>query len=401
VAVRLYSTSDGLSTNQMNGGVQPAGALSKSGELWFPSTKGVVTLAPGAGREGTPPSVVLEQALVDDRNAPIEDAHLRLAPGRGKLELHYTAIRLRSPERLRFRYWMEGLEPEWTQAGERRVAYFTNIPPGDYRFHVAAYDVDDPRRVVEQVLSIHWQPPFFRSWWFIALCGAAALGLVWTAYGVHTRNVRKRFAAVLDERNRVAREMHDTVIQGCVGVSALLEAASSAQETSPAVSRAMLERARDEIRVTVEDARSAVWNLRRAADGEDIADAISRLVHRVGADSGIAVELKSSGTPIALGADAERSLLLSVREAVWNAVRHASPRHIAVALAFGNRELTVAIEDDGSGFDCSPDATREATHYGLIGMRERVEKLGGSFDLSSRPGAGTCVRITIPHHGLF
>lgn len=400
IAVRLYGTSEGLSTNQMNGGVQAAGALSQTGELLFPSTKGVVALTPGSPRRAAPPQVFVEQVQADDRSVPLGPV-LRLSPGRRKLEIHYTAIRLRSPERLRFSYWMENLENEWTNAGGRRIAYYTNVPPGDFRFHVMAYDVDDPQHGAEQVLPIHSQPPFYRAWWFTAACTLAILAMAWGAYQLHARSVRKRFAAVLAERNRLAREMHDTVIQGCVGVSALLEAASSAQEISPELSRTMLERARNEIRATVEDARSAVWNLRQNVDGDDILCALSRLVDRVRSESGVMLELKSSGTPVPLGAEAERSLLLSVREAIQNAVRHASPRNIIIKLDFESSRLNVRIEDDGSGFEFTPGTLRDARHYGLIGMRERVEKLGGKFDLASSPGRGTVVRLTIPRTGLL
>ena len=129
LAVRVYSTAEGLSTNQMNGGVQPAGVLLPSGELWFPSTKGAVRIAAsGIDRRSAPP-VLIEQVLADDHAVPFENG-LSLAPGRGKLEVHYTAIRLRSPDRIRFKYRMEGFDPDWTDAGQRRVAYYTNIPAG-------------------------------------------------------------------------------------------------------------------------------------------------------------------------------------------------------------------------------------------------------------------------------
>lgn len=144
LAVRVYSTADGLSTNQMNGGVQPAGALTSAGELWFPSAKGAVRIEPDGSAPRSAPPVLIEQALADDHVIPFSGS-LRLAPGRGKLEIHYTAIRLRSPERTRFKYWMENFDPAWTDAGQRRVAYYTNLPAGNYRFHVVAYEMDDPR----------------------------------------------------------------------------------------------------------------------------------------------------------------------------------------------------------------------------------------------------------------
>jgi signal transduction histidine kinase len=380
----------------MNGGVQPAGALTAAGQLWFPSTKGAVRIEPDGPDLGGAPPVLIERALADSRDVPL-GAGLRLAPGEGKLEIHYTAIRLRSPERTRFKYWMEGFDPDWTDAGQRRVAYYTNLPPGDYRFHVVAYDMNDPGNAAEQTLSLHWQPHFYQTAWFLALCALLVLTAVWGLYRLHVRNLRRRFAAVLDERNRLAREMHDTLIQGCVGVSALLEAASSAQDVSPGISRELLDRARSEVRAAVDEARLAVWNLRQGSgSGAGLVRAVSQLTHRISLETGIPVTFESSEAPPALGAEGERSLLMLIREALYNAVRHAAPKHLSVRLSFDRGGLYVEIVDDGCGFDPAVIFSSEGRHYGLIGMRERVEKLGGEFLLTSSPGKGTQVHLSIP-----
>src|SRR5262249_31519588 len=157
--------------------------------------------------------------------------------------------------------------------------------------------------------------------------------VAWGSYRLHVRNLRKRFAAVLEERNRLAREMHDTLIQGCVGVSALLEAASSAREVSPGISDELLDRARNEARATVDEARMAVWNLRQSS-GEGLAAAISQLTRRLSLETGIPVKFESAGAPLALDAEGERSLLMIIREALQNALRHAAPRHLSVVLSF-------------------------------------------------------------------
>jgi ligand-binding sensor domain-containing protein/signal transduction histidine kinase len=398
LAVRVYSTAEGLSTNQMNGGVQPAGALLPSGELWFPSTKGAVRIAAdGSDRRSAPP-LLIEQVLADDQAVPFEGG-LSLAPGRGNLEVHYTAIRLRSPDRIRFKYRMENFNQDWIDAGQRRVAYYTNIPAGNYRFQVVAYETDDPRNAAEQTLNIEWRPHFYETIWFLALFALAALVAIWGWYRLHLRNLRQRFAAVLEERNRLAREMHDTLIQGCVGVSALLEAASSAQAVSPSISNELLDRARNEVRATVDEARLAVWNLRQGS-GEGLVAALSQLTRRLSLETGIPVKFESSGAPLALGAESERSLLMIIREALQNALRHAAPQRLSVVLSFDRHGLQVEIGDDGCGFDPalthSLNGSSAGRHYGLIGMRERSEKLGGKFQITSSPGRGTQVRLSIP-----
>jgi ligand-binding sensor domain-containing protein/two-component sensor histidine kinase len=394
LAVRVYSTAEGLSTNQMNGGVQPAGALLPSGELWFPSAKGAVRIERnGPDRKSAPPALI-EQVLADDRATSFSD-HLILDPGQGKLEIHYTAIRLRSPDRIRFKFRMEGFDQDWTDAGERRVAYYTNLPAGNYRFRVVAYEMDDPRGATEQVLSIEWRPHFYEREWFLALCALFCLAVAWGLYRLHVRNLRQRFAAVLEERNRLAREMHDTLIQGCVGVSALLEAASSAREVSPSISDELLDRARNEARATVDEARLAVWNLRQNS-GEGLALAISQLTRRLSLETGIPIRFESSGAPLDLGAESERSLLMVVREALQNALRHAAPDNVSVSLSSDRHGLQVEIADDGRGFDPSILNTSNGQHYGLIGMRERAEKLGGRLFLTSATGKGTQVRLNVP-----
>jgi signal transduction histidine kinase len=397
LAVRVYSTAEGLSTNQMNGGVQPAGALLASGEMWFPSTIGAVRIDPGSPKGRGAPPVLIEKVLVDDRAVAFSRS-LSLDPGRGKLEIHYTAIRLQSPDRIRFKFRMEDFDQDWTDAGQRRVAYYTNLPAGNYRFHVVAHEIDDPRNAAEQILSIEWRPHFYETAWFLALCGLAALAGAWGGYRLHVRNLRQRFGAVLQERTRLAREMHDTLIQGCVGVSALLEAASSARGVSPDVSDELLDRARNEVRVTVDEARLAVWNLRQGSS-EGLATAISQLTRRLSLETGIPIKFESSGAPLVLGAENERSLLMIVREGLQNALRQAAPQHLSVDLSFGPRGLQMAITDDGCGFDPSIIHSSNGRHYGLIGMRERAEKLGGQLLLTTSPGKGKHVRLSVPLPG--
>jgi signal transduction histidine kinase/ligand-binding sensor domain-containing protein len=396
VSLRVYGTTEGLSTSQMTGGVQSPGAITRSGEIWVASSRGAVRIVPEAPAERRPASVVIEQVTADDRSMTVAPA-IAVPPGDGKLEIGYTSIRLGAPESIRFRYRMEGSDREWTYAGQRRAAYYTNLSPGRYRFHVAAYELGAPQTMTETVLDIHLQPHFHQTRAFLVLCGGVLLAAGWGVYRLHLRSLRREFAAVLDERNRVAREMHDTLIQGCIGVSTLLEAAANAQATSPALGADLLERARLEVRTAVEDARQAVWNLRRGASpGVRLIPAVLQLAHRVGLDAGIDVRVKTDGRPTNLDDSAERSLVLSIREALQNAIRHGAARHLSVHLQFGERHLRVDIVDDGRGFDLSQERAEADHHYGLVGMRERIERLGGEFHLTSAPGQGTTIALRVP-----
>jgi ligand-binding sensor domain-containing protein/signal transduction histidine kinase len=396
VPMRLYDTTEGLDTNQMRGGVQPAGVVTTTGEIWLPGTKGAVIIVPDEPERPSRLPVVIEQAVASGPPIPFPTA-LDLPPGEGKLEIQYTSLRLAAPERLRFRYWMENFERDWTAAGQRRVAYYTNLPAGEYTFHVVAYDMNAPQNAAESVLAIRLRPYLYQTRWFAALLGMMVATAAFGAYRLRVRNIRRQFAAVLEERNRLAREMHDTLIQGCVGVSTLLEAASHAKDVSPELSHDLIDRARTEVRASVDEARLAVWNLRHGSpNGDRLVPAVSQLAHRVGLDAGIDIKVDVSGTPVAVGGETERSLILLIREALQNAIRHAVPSRLGISLRFDPKELHVSIQDNGAGFDLALEHSDESQHYGLVGMRERVEQLGGEFDLTSGAGEGTCVRLRIP-----
>ena len=161
-AVTLYGLSDGVEATQMHGGVAPAGCLTPSGELWFPSNRGPVRILPDQTRPGVLPRVVIEQVLVDGREVR-NSGHLVVPPGEGKLEINYSAIRLRSQERIRFRYRLEGFDRDWTEALSARAAYYTSLPPGQYQFRVQAFEMNMPEKVTEASLPIEWRPHLYRS----------------------------------------------------------------------------------------------------------------------------------------------------------------------------------------------------------------------------------------------
>jgi signal transduction histidine kinase len=209
--------------------------------------------------------------------------------------------------------------------------------------------------------------------------------------------MRARFRAVLEERNRVAREMHDTVIQGCAGISALLEAEASLEQSDPACRRELLDCARTQVRVTVDEARRAVWNLRQ--DGKrspEIRPLLDQIAREAGYSSSVPVRVATSGKAVPLDPAVEHDILMVAREATSNAVRHAKAREVRLEVAFEPECVRLHVEDDGCGF-CPEDAlSARGEHFGLVGMRERVERLGGNFRLRSGPGQGTHLSVEVP-----
>lgn len=393
-AVTLYGVSDGLETIQMCGGEKPAGLLTREGEVWFPSSKGVLTVPVGQLEESKPLPVVIDQVIADGLTMPA-NAPISLGPDNAKVEFHFGVVLLRSQERVRFRYMLDGFDKTWSEPSLNRVAYYTNLPPGKYRFRVAAFTLSNPDQLVEASLDITQRPHFYRTLWFLAGCVVMMALIVWGLYEMRLAQVHARFQAVLKERNRLAREMHDTLIQGCASVSALLEAHSSMNGHSDQKSD-LLEYARTQLRATMDEARQAVWDLRQTSDDEaDITPLLRKMGERVSHEFGVPIECHFLGRPFALDRATMHDTLMITREALYNSVRHGQPSRVDLTLSFEETFCIVEIQDNGHGFD--PDhAANGGNHYGLLGIQERVERLGGSLNLESRAELGTTVTVRIP-----
>jgi ligand-binding sensor domain-containing protein/signal transduction histidine kinase len=397
-AVTLYGLSDGVEATQMHGGTQPAGTLTPNGELWFPSNRGPVRILPDQTRPGDLPQVVIERVLVDGREEP-SSGRLVVPPGEGKLQIDYSAIRLRSQERIRFRYKLENLDSDWTEAVSTRAAYYTNVPPGQYRFRVQAFEMNMPDKVTEASLPMEWRPHVYRTGWFLGSCALLIIAGVLAGYRLRLRQVHERFEAVLEERNRIAREMHDTVIQGCAGASALLEAVVSIEPESKGPRRELLDSARDQIRLTVDEARQAVWNLRqKETTSPQITQLLGNMAQQVSRTSRVPVRFEASGRPLPLDRAVEYVLLMVAREAVSNAVHHAQPEEVCITVSFDRDSMRMQVRDNGKGFRLDDVVGNQESHFGLIGMRERIEHLGGRFEIDSAPGRGTLLSVDLPVH---
>src|SRR5208337_3586990 len=246
------------------GGEKPAGILTAGGEAWFPTSKGPVRVPINQPRLSKPAPVVIDRVVVDGRQVPAAGV-VQLGPESTRLEVDFGVVLLRSQERVRFRYMLDGFDKTWSDASTGRLAYYTNLSPGRYRFRVAAFEMSHPDQVVQASLDITQRPHFYRTPWFVGFCLLLAASGVWAAHQFRLRQLHARFAAVLQERNRLAREMHDTLIQGCAGVSALLEAHSSLGEAQKGEGIELLDCARTQLRSTIDEARQAVWNLRQNA----------------------------------------------------------------------------------------------------------------------------------------
>jgi ligand-binding sensor domain-containing protein/signal transduction histidine kinase len=391
-----YGSSDGMATSQMYGGIQPAGCRRASGELWFPSVRGAVKLDPSRLPERLSGPVLIESVSAADAALPLS-GEVSIPPGRGRLQIDFTACNLIAPQQVSFRYRLERFDAAWTVASRQRSAYYSSLPPGHYRFRVMAEDTGTgSASSSEASLAIYVMPMFFQTSWFYSLLVALAICVVCAGMWLYARQTKSRFALLLNERTRLAREMHDTVIQGCVGVSTLLEAASRFLRTDAAEAAQLLAHARSQVRETLEEARQAVWDLRHSAGNRSPIADLFDLAGNLGKEYDVLVETELVGARIPPDLQAERALLLVGREALRNSVSHASPARISVRIAFEPLCVKMEVRDDGEGFDAGAARIDSKGHFGIMGMRERVEQAGGVFTVSSQPGKGTVVTVSIP-----
>jgi ligand-binding sensor domain-containing protein/two-component sensor histidine kinase len=390
-----YGSSDGMATGQMYGGAQPAGCRRASGELWFPSARGAVKLDPAHLPERKSGPVLIESVSTADAVLPAS-GEVVIPPGRGRLQIDFTACDLIAPQQVSFRYKLENFDDSWTTATRPRSAYYSNLPPGHYKFRVVAEDTGASGASSEASLSIYHSPAYYQTGWFYSFIAAILMCGLWAGMWVYVRQTKKHFAVLLNERTRLAREMHDTVIQGCVGVSTLLEAVARFQRTNLAEAAQLLAHARSQIKETLVEARQAVWDLRHSSANQSPLLDLFDLARKLGNEYGANVDTEIEGERIPLDPVTDRTLLLVGREALRNSVSHGKPGRISVRIAYEGTRVRMEVRDDGKGFDSDFTMLESKGHFGIIGMRERVEQLGGEFALKSQPGEGTVVTASLP-----
>ncbi|MFL6464097.1 MAG: two-component regulator propeller domain-containing protein [Bryobacteraceae bacterium] len=398
ITVVPYGTSDGLQVSECLGGGHPAIWKDQSGALWFSTAKGVAVLRSGRNRlNQLPPPVALETVYVDDR--ALDPAQLtEVAPGHSRLSFEYAGLSFIAPQKMQFRYKLEGFDRDWINAGARRTAYYTNIPPGHYRFRVLASNNDGLWNQQGASFALDVHPRFYQTWWFTFLLLLAAALLVYAMYYWRVKQVQSQFNAVLQERNRIAREIHDTLAQGFVGVSVQLEIVSRLLGSSVEAAREHLDQARTQVRQSLSDARRSIWELRsQSPEHQDFASRLSNAAKQTAAASSAVVQLQVHGIYRPLATDVEDELFRIAQEAVTNAVRHSGAKHINIDLAFDTKKLRVTIGDDGCGFNNGQAHwSGPSGHFGLKGMRERAQQIRAELVVNSEIGKGTKVCVEVP-----
>jgi signal transduction histidine kinase len=390
-----FGAGDGLRSRETATNSHPSAWRSRDGHLWFATPKGLVEIDPAHFPvNSVPPPVSLERVTVDDVPQALRGAStaLKIPSGHVHFEFDYAGLSFVSPQKIRYRYKLDGFDHEWTDAGARRTAYYTNIPPGHYTFRVQAANNDGVWNTEGAQLAFELSPRFYQTIWFYALLVALAVGMIVLLQKRRLMRAEREFNAVLGERNRIAREIHDTLAQGYVGISVQLEVLAELLRLKKAEAAAKhLDLTRGYVREGLADARQSIWALRSQDSGETTLPV--RLRRIVEAENGNGLESTFSifGAYRSLSPGTEQEILRIAQEAIQNVKKHAGATHLFVQLEYRPDAIALDVRDDGRGFVQSAVST--IGHYGLTGMRERAAAIGGTIEVTSEPGTGTTVRL--------
>jgi signal transduction histidine kinase/ligand-binding sensor domain-containing protein len=406
LSYRSFDFLDGLpgmvSSNSAYG---PQITRSSDGRIWVATDSGVATVDPRDLPRAPPPQVLIEGLRVGGR-ALDTLAAVELPPGVEDLEVDYTATLLSLPERLRFRYRLEGVDHAWRDVGTRRQAHYTGLAPGTYRFRVTARNGDGAWNATEALLDFRVRPAWYQTSWFKAaaalLAGALIAGvalLVQRRRSLRSEEALKaRYEAMLTERARIAQDLHDTLLQGFAGVTLQLKAAELALPEQPDVAAETIFRVQQLARISLKEARDRVWDMHGTEQADDdLPAALERIARERTVGTGIDVSLRTLGERRRLSHEVEDGALRIGREAIVNVVRHAEAGRIEIEVEFETRLLRLEVRDDGRGLPPEEaEQARHRGHFGLSGARERATLMGGRCNVIARPGGGTIVALQLP-----
>ena len=412
----VYDKSDGLPTLECSGGFQPAGCMTSDGRMWFPTSKGLVAVGTKERVLNTlPPPVVIEDLLVNGQpvvKGDLDGAVIRIPPGRNRLELRYTGLSLAAPEKVKFKYRLEGLDSQWVEAGTKRTADYAYIPPGHYAFHVTACNNDGVWNETGKTLAIIVLPHFWQTWWFrlLAILGMAAAVGGGVLLEMQRRMRRKlvwieRERAVERERARIARDIHDELGASLTRITMLSQAAEAGQDQPQRAGD--LDRIHDTALELTHAMDEVVWAVNPK---NDTLDSLAAYLCTYAQDYLAAARIRCRLDipmhlpPWPLTSETRHELFLAFKEALNNAVKHAGTAEVRILLLIEPDGFSLQIEDKGRGFSIEteestlrPNPDRPASGHGLGNMRQRLKEIGGRCDIGSAPDGGTVVRLVVPN----
>ena len=408
--IRILDNTDGVQLRAESATFAPHFTFAADGNLWFVRFDGVSVLDPKTlSTNKLPPPVSIEQIIADRK--VYEDAasstlrQAQLPPLVRDIEIDYTALSLVAAEKNQFRYKLEGRDRDWQDVGNRRRAFYNDLPPGDYRFRVVASNNSGMWNEEGAALDFSIAPAYWQTNWFRALCAALIVGALWAIYRMRVRALAQRYREKLDERvgerTRIARELHDTLLQSFQGAVLLFQTVYEMLPAQPNQAKVRLANAIDLSATAIGEARDTVQGLRSsAAESNDLARAIQavgeELAGEQAANERAEFQVGVLGSARPLHPIVRDEIQRIAGEALRNAFKHAQATSIDVELSYGERVIRLRVRDDGRGIDNKfLDGDGPAGHYGLHGMRERARLIGGSLTIWSGPKSGTEVEFTL------
>jgi len=390
----VFGRVDGLASVQCNGVSKPAGWKSRDGRLWFPTIRGVVALESNLKINDRPPPVLIEevrsgtQILRTNGLSNHAASQLRVPPGRGDLEIHYTGLSLGVPEKVRFKYKLEGVEDEWVEMGTQRSVYFNNVLPGKRRFQVIACNNDGVWNNAGAVLTIQMLPHYWQTWWFKTGVMAACVGLFIVFYRARVERLRE----IEELRIQIASDLHDDVGSRLTKVAMVTELVD--RET-PATDRSKshIENISGTVREITRAMDEIVWTINPRNDTLDnLANYVFQYATEYfqNTDVRCRLDVPAELPDYPISTEERHNLFMAVKEAFNNVLKHSAATEVRVGLTVAGNLLTITIADNGKGV--SPNLTGPAGD-GLVNMKQRLQRIRGRFAFKSAPGVGTTVTL--------
>jgi ligand-binding sensor domain-containing protein/signal transduction histidine kinase len=416
-----YGLEDGLPSLECQGGFQPSGYRSPDGRLWFPTIKGLVVVNPERiGRNSLPPTVVIEDVVVDGtpnsettksgQSSVGLSGKRNVPPGNKRIEFQYTALSFSAPNGVRFKYRLEPLDKDWEEAGTKRAAAYSHVPPGNYYFHVVACNADGVWNETGAGVGVVVWPYFWETKWFLALNVFAGLAAVVSIVRYsERRRMRRRLEAaereraIEKERSRIAKDIHDELGASLTEITLLSEFAQEPTASQTQV-RADMQKITAKARILTQMMDEVVWAVSPQNDIlEKFVTYTCSFAEEYLQTAKIAcrLEVPEFLPEIILTAEVRHNLFLVVKEALNNIVKHAAASEARIQIALEAGTLVLTIQDNGRGFlqDSTTAAIQNVSagcqRDGLSNMRKRIENVGGRIELASLPGRGTVVKLMI------
>jgi signal transduction histidine kinase/ligand-binding sensor domain-containing protein len=404
-----YGTADGMLSSE-GVGANLAGWKMRDGSLWFPTTKGIVAIDPRR-RDTVAPRVLIEGATID-RDPIVTSGPVRLTPGQESLEIQYTGLNWSRPQAIRFRYRLIGLDRDWVEAGPRRTAYYSHLPPGSYTFNVTADNGDGVWDPAGKTLAIVVLPRVYQTWWFRAAVASSLVAFVWLSWRYRigqmkrAKEAQEAFSRQLiesqeRERQRIAAELHDSLGQNLlVAKNRALLGALSQQDDEP---RKQFNEIGATIAQTLEEVRAISHNLRpHHLDQLGLTTTIRATIEQIAESSGIGIRSDLDDVDGVFPPADEITIYRIVQESLNNVVKHSKARDAHVTVRCHEHHVEVTIHDDGQGFAAraSNSGVADRGGFGLKGLAERVHMLGGTHTIESSAGRGTTVTVRLARRDL-